>query len=166
LCDGNVMKEFFKRRVSDPLLKLLRQGVTPAKLAWAVSIGIVIATVPVFGTSTILCLAAIWLLRLNPAAVLLTNQLAYPLQFLLYFPFLRSGEWLFDAQSLQLSVAQIFSLFQNNFWQAVNVMWWSTLYGLTVWILVAIPLTYFSFLIFRFIFTKSIRNFEGLSTEK
>lgn len=155
------MREFVQKKLIDPVLNFLKQGVTPTKLAWAMSAGIVIATVPAFGTCTILCLVAIWLFRLNPAAVLLTNQIAYPLQFLLYFPFLRSGEWLFNAQSVSLTLTQIFDLFQNNFLQAVEVLWWSTLYGITVWIILSIPIAYLIFLLLKFIFTRVGKNIEG-----
>lgn len=155
------MKDFFKKKIVEPILNLLKQGVSPAKLAWAVSAGIVIATVPVFGACTILCLAAIWLFRLNPVAVLLVNQVAYPLQFLAYFPLLRSGEWLFNAQSVSLSITQIFTLFQTDLVLAIQILWWSTLYGVTVWIVLSIPLAYIIFLILRSVFTKTSKTFES-----
>ncbi len=155
------MKDLFQRKIVEPILNLLKQGVTPTKLAWAVSVGIVIATVPVFGACTVLCLAAIWLFRLNPVAVLLVNQVAYPLQFLAYFPLLRSGEWLFNAQSVSLSIAQIFSLFRTDLLQAIEILWWSTLYGVVVWTLVSIPLAYFIFLILKTVFTKASKAFES-----
>jgi uncharacterized protein (DUF2062 family) len=155
------MKDFFQKKIVEPILHLLKQGVSPAKLAWAVSAGIVIATVPVFGACTVLCLAAIWLFRLNPVAVLLVNQVAFPLQFLLYFPLLRSGEWLFNAQSVSLSISQIFSLFQTDLLKAIQILWWSTLYGVTIWTLISIPLAYFIFLVLKSVFTKASKTFES-----
>lgn len=160
------MIDFIKRKLINPLLNFLKQGVTPTKLAWAVSAGIVIATVPVFGACTVLCLLSIWLFRLNPAAVLLTNQFAYPLQFLLYFPFLRSGEWLFSAQPITISLTQIFKLITTNLLQAIDLLWWSTLYGLTVWALLALPLSYFTFLILKVIFTHASKSFESMTIQK
>jgi uncharacterized protein (DUF2062 family) len=157
------MKDFLKRKIIDPILNFLKQGVTPTKLAWAVSAGIVIATVPIFGVCTILCLAAIWVFRLNPAAVLLTNQIAYPLQFLLYFPFLRSGEWLFNAQSVSFTLSQLVNLFKTDFFQAIEIIWWSTLYGMTVWIVLAIPVAYLIFLVLKFIFSRAGKDPESIS---
>lgn len=148
------MRAFLKRKIVDPILAFLKQGVTPSKLAWAISLGIVLATMPVFGSGTLLCLLAIWLFRLNPGAVLLVNQLAYPLQFLLYFPFIRSGEWLFNAKRLPLSISQIFSMFANDLGNAMSVLWWSTLYGIVAWVIIMTPIAYMLYVIFNKIFSR------------
>lgn len=152
------MRAFLKRKIVDPILAFLKQGVTPSKLAWAISLGIVLATMPVFGSGTLLCLLAIWLFRLNPAAVLLVNQLAYPLQFLLYFPFIRSGEWLFDAKPLPLSISQIFSMFANDLGNALSILWWSTLYAIVAWVIVMGPIAYILYVIFTKVFSRINRS--------
>lgn len=148
------MRAFLNRKIVDPILAFLKQGVTPSRLAWAISLGIVLATMPVFGSGTLLCLLAIWLFRLNPGAVLLVNQLAYPLQFLLYFPFIRAGEWLFNAKPLPLSISQIFSMFADDLGKAMSVLWWSTLYGIVAWVLIMTPAAYLLYFIFSRIFSK------------
>lgn len=156
------MKAFLKRKLINPILAFLKQGITPSKLAWAISLGIVLATMPVFGSGTLLCLLAIWVFRLNPGAVLLVNQLAYPLQFILYFPLIRAGEWLFHAKPLPLSISQIFSMFANDLGNAIKVLWWSTLYGIVAWVIVMIPVAYLLHLIFKNIFSKINSNQETL----
>jgi len=148
------MRAFLKRKISDPIVAFLKQGVTPSKLAWAISMGIVLATMPVFGSGTLLCLLAIWVFRLNPGAVLLVNQLAYPLQFILYFPLIRAGEWLFNAKPLPLSISQIFSMFANDLGNAMSVLWWSTLYGIVAWVIIMIPVAFFLHRIFKGIFSR------------
>ncbi|MEJ0029941.1 MAG: DUF2062 domain-containing protein [Bacteroidota bacterium] len=93
----------------------MRQGISPASLAWAITVGIVLAYVPIFGVSTVLCLLIIWLFRLNPAVVLLANQVAYPLQFILYLPLLRMGEWIFGAPNVPFSASEIFKMAKEDF---------------------------------------------------
>ena len=78
------------------LLGFLKQGATPASLAWAVTAGVIIAYIPIFGIATLLCLAAILAFKLNPTVVLLANQVAYPLQFIFFLPLLRRRQ-LFPA---------------------------------------------------------------------
>lgn len=153
-----------KRIIVDPILALLKQGITPSKLAWAISLGIVLATMPVFGSGTLLCLLAIWLFRLNPAITLLINQFAYPLQFLLYFPFLRAGEWLFNARALPLSIPQIFGMFADDLPHALAVLWWSTLYGIVAWIIIMVPVAYLLHFIFKGILSK-IKITSGTTEE-
>jgi uncharacterized protein (DUF2062 family) len=148
------MKAFFRQRVVEPFLKLLKQGATPAGLALAVSLGIVIGFVPLFGSCTLLCLAAIWIFKVNPAAVFIANQVAYPLQFVFYFPFIRLGEFIFQQPRLPLSIAEIFDLFANDFVKAITVIGWSTFFALLVWVLVSVPVTYFLFHLFRILFSR------------
>ncbi len=148
------MSSFLKRRLIDPLIGFLKQGTTPSQLALAVSLGIVIATIPLFGSTTILCLLAIWIFRVNPAAVLLVNQFAYPLQFACYFPLIRLGEWTFDHTPIPFSMAQIFEMFTTDLFGAVAALWWSTVYGVFVWLLLSIPVTYILFYFFKTVFIK------------
>lgn len=156
------MRAFLKRKIVDPILAFLKQGVTPSQLAWAISLGIVLATMPVFGSGTLLCLLAIWLFRLNPGAVLLVNQLAYPLQFILYFPFIRAGEWIFNSEKLPLSIPQIFAMFKDDLANAISVLWWSTLYAIVAWIFVMIPVAFLLHWIFSRIFAR-IKSTSGSS---
>mgnify|MGYP001019109906 CR=1 FL=1 len=135
-------------------MALLNQGITPAKLSWAVTAGVMIATIPVFGSGTILCLACIALFRLNPAAVLLANQLAYPLQFVFFLPLLRTGDWLFDAPSSNRTLSELFDLFSSDPWLAFQTLGWSTLNGLVVWAMAAIPTTLALFVAFRWLFSR------------
>ena len=142
-----------KRRIIDPLIGFLKQGVSPASLALAITVGIVLAYIPIFGITTLLCLLAIWLLRLNPTVVLLANQIAYPLQFVFFVPFLRSGEWLFNAPSvpsrLPGSVSQIFAMAKENFWSVISLLWQSTLYATVVWVLISIPIAIILFYVLK-----------------
>jgi uncharacterized protein (DUF2062 family) len=149
-----MMKPFFKQRVVEPFLKLLKQGATPSGLALAVSLGIVIGFVPLFGSCTLLCLAAIWIFKVNPAAVFIANQVAYPLQFVFYFPFIRMGEFIFQQPRLPLSITEIFDLFASDFVNAISVIGWSTLFALLVWLMVSIPVTYFLFYMLRILFSR------------
>ena len=50
------MKEgFFYRRLVRPVLELLRQGVTPEKIALSLTLGVALGVFPVLGSTTALC---------------------------------------------------------------------------------------------------------------
>jgi len=50
------MKEgFFRRRIARPIVELLRQGVTPEKMALSLALGVALGVFPVLGTTTALC---------------------------------------------------------------------------------------------------------------
>lgn len=117
------MRDFFKRRLVAPLLQLLRQGVTPEKLALSVALGAVIAIVPVLGVSTALCALLAIALRLNMPAIQIVNYLLTPVQLLLIIPFLRFGEWLTGASRYPVTLESGLALLSHGILNAVRVLW-------------------------------------------
>ncbi|HLA71357.1 MAG TPA: hypothetical protein VK624_07590 [Steroidobacteraceae bacterium] len=77
------MRDFLQRRLVAPLLALLRQDVTPRKLALSLALGIVIGLVPVLGVPTARCALAALASPLNRPALQLVNYLLTQLQQLL-----------------------------------------------------------------------------------
>src|SRR5271155_6084176 len=105
------MKEgFVYRRLVRPVLDLLRQGVTPEKIALSVALGVALGVFPVLGSTTALCALAALVLRLNLPAIQVVNYFVYPLQIGLLIPFFRAGEILFGAPHLPLSLAEILTV--------------------------------------------------------
>jgi uncharacterized protein (DUF2062 family) len=126
----------FRERVKDPLLELLRQGLSPRGLAWSLAAGVAIGIIPLFGTSTGLCVAVAMAFRLNQPAMQLANYLAYPLQLLLLLPFIRLGERLFSAPHLALSLAQLQLALRTDAWGTVQLFWTSLWHASVAWLLV------------------------------
>jgi uncharacterized protein (DUF2062 family) len=96
---------FLRRRVLEPLKAQLTQGVSPAQLALALSLGLVLGVLPVLGATTIVCGVTAAALRLNQPAIQLANYLAYPLQLLLFIPFFQAGARLFGRPALTIDLA-------------------------------------------------------------
>jgi uncharacterized protein (DUF2062 family) len=132
--EKSVVKEgFFKRRLIRPILDLLRQGVTPEKIALSVALGAALGVIPVLGWSTTLCAIAAIGLRLNLPAIQLVNYFVYPAQIALLVPFFRWGEKLFRAPHFPISVAQIYGLFHAGAWLAVKLLWTTIWHAIVVW---------------------------------
>jgi hypothetical protein len=83
----------------------LSQGVSPRRLALTLALGLAIGCIPVFGISTLVCAALAFALRLNLPAIQAANYAVMPLQFLLIFPFVRLGRWLFTSGQAQAARA-------------------------------------------------------------
>src|SRR5215510_2180462 len=98
------MASFLRRRLVDPILELLRQGVTPEKIALSFALGLGIGIFPVLGVSTVLCTVIAIALRLNLPAIHLANYAASPLQLLLIIPFVRMGEHVVNDPPQPLSI--------------------------------------------------------------
>jgi uncharacterized protein (DUF2062 family) len=134
--DGG-MKEFFRRRIARPIVELLRQGVTPEKMALSLALGVALGVFPVLGTTTALCALAALILRLNLPAIQIVNYFVYPLQIALLIPFFRAGEELFGAPHLPLSITQILAMVHASLWSATRFLWTTIWHAAAAWCLIA-----------------------------
>lgn len=131
------MREWMMRKLVCPVLDLLRQGVTPQKIALSIALGIVVGVFPAVGWTTLLCFVIAFVLRLNPVAIQLVNYLMYPVQIVLLIPFVRMGEFLFRAARMPLNLEQIMHLIRVDTMGAIRTLWTATWHAATAWLVVA-----------------------------
>jgi uncharacterized protein (DUF2062 family) len=135
------MSAFLERRIIRPIMALLKQGVTPEKIALSLALGIVLGIFPVLGATTLLCSLAALLFKLNIPAIHMVNLVVYPLQLAFLLPFYRVGEWLFNAEHLPISVQEIMALIDKDVWGAILFLWDTTVRAIGAWFLVGSVLT-------------------------
>lgn len=143
-----MFKRFWQSKVQDPIVRLLKQGWTPKKIALSLALGAVFGIFPVIGATTLLCTAAALVFRLNLPAIQIANYLAGPLQLALLIPFYRAGETLFNRARLPISVDGVIAMIQRDVWGAIVLLWDTTLCAIVVWAAVA-PVT--TFLLYLFL---------------
>ena len=128
---------FFYHRLVLPILNLLRQGITPEKIALSIAFGIALGVFPVIGATTLLCTLAAVALRLNLPAIQLVNYFVYPLQIALLLPFIRFGEFLFRVREpMPFSITQILQMIATSIPNAVSTLWTATMHAIGAWLLV------------------------------
>ncbi len=130
------MGNFLRKRLLDPILILLTQGVTPEKIALSVTIGAIVGVFPVMGTTTILCTLAAAVLRLNLIAVHTIHYAMTPVQLLLIIPFVRVGERLLGAPQQPLSISESMELIKQGALHAAVVLWDATLHAMLGWLVI------------------------------
>jgi len=130
---GAGMKDWLHHKLIRPFLDLLKQGVSPEKIALTIALGISLGVVPVLGSTSALCGIVALRLRLNLPAILAVNWAVYPLQIALLIPFLRAGAWLFRVDGPKLTVVQILSMIRTSVWHTIVTLWSATLHALVVW---------------------------------
>ncbi len=69
---------FSSRRLVRPIFDLLRQGVTPEKIALSVALGVTLGVFPVLGSTTAVCALAAFAWQLNLPAIETVNYFIYP----------------------------------------------------------------------------------------
>lgn len=135
------MANVFKERVIKPLKQLLNAGLTPTKMAQALSIGFVLGMTPLLGISSLLAVLIAAMFRLNQVAIQVANWAAYPAQILLFIPYIRAGEWLLGMESIAVSPTEIASMFNEDFYASLQIYGRSLAAGFTAWAVTAIPLS-------------------------
>ena len=122
---------FLQRRLVRPILDLLKQGVTPEKMALSLALGVALGVFPALGV------IAAMVLRLNLPAIQIANYFMYPVQIALLVPFFRLGEKLFRAPHLAISGPQIRAMIHASMWAATRLLWTTTWHAIVVWCLIA-----------------------------
>lgn len=130
-----------QRRVLSPVLRLLRRGATPQRLAWSMAIGAAIGMNPLLGSSTVAMLLLASLLRLNQTASQIGVHTVYPLQLLLFLPFLRAGTLAFHTDSMPMKGREIFALGRSHPVTLVETLWTWEWHALIVWLGCAVVIT-------------------------
>ncbi|CAH8272805.1 unnamed protein product [Arabidopsis lyrata] len=88
------LKAWFNKKITDPLLQILRRGTEPKQLAFSAALGITLGIFPICGVPVFLCGVAFALLgsACHAPTVMLANIIATPVELALVVPFLRLGE--------------------------------------------------------------------------
>lgn len=119
----------------------LKQGICPRDLALAFALGSTLGVMPlVWGTSLICIVIASWL-RVNQVVMQLANYLMYPLQIILFFPYLILGEKLFTTNFLPENYYQFLTQIKQTPFLFFSHFWQSNLQGLIAWLVIS-PLVF------------------------
>ena len=121
-----------------PFLQLLRQGVTPEKIALTIALGIILGVTPVLGSTVLLCTFAAVVFRLNLPAIQLVNGAVCPLQFILLIPFYRLGAWMFRADASTISLGGVTAVIREGVGHAIRTLWVVTMHALLAWLVLGI----------------------------
>lgn len=130
-------RTFWQRRVRDPIVAQLTQGITPEKIALTLAVGAACALFPILGATTLLCFLAGIALRLNQPLIQLINQLFWPLHVGAIYGCVRLGETLFHAPHASLNIPHMSRQFRDHpgdFWREFGA---TGLHAIGAWIILA-----------------------------
>jgi len=130
------VREFVRCKILRPVLRQLRGGVTPRRMAWSLALGMVIGINPSVGLTTLLLVMLAWMFRLNQVASQIGSHVVAPLHLILFIPFIDLGVHLFHTRRLPLSRKQIEHLSHHPL-RLVHEIWQWEWHALVVWGVVA-----------------------------
>ncbi len=117
-----------------PFADLLRQGMSPEKIALTIALGVMLGVTPVLGSTTLLCTLAAVAFRLNLPAIQLVNGAVYPLQLILLIPLYRMGAWIFRTNVPVVSMHGVVALIQTGLWSSIQLLWVVTMHAVVAWL--------------------------------
>jgi uncharacterized protein (DUF2062 family) len=136
----------FYRWVIRPIVNQLKQGTSPEKLSWSVSLGVTLGIFPIMGSTSLVCLIIGHLFRLNQPILHLFKTFTYPLQLALILVYIRLGQMLNGVPLIKFSIPQMLGQFKDDPAQFARDFGMAALYGIEAWAISAtflVPILYF-----------------------
>ena len=126
------IREWVRCHVLRPLLRALRGGVTPRRLAWSLALGMVVGINPSVGLTTLFVVLLAWVFGLSKLASLIGTHVVAPLHLLLFIPFIELGVHLFHTRKLPMDRKQLEHLSHHPL-RLFHDIWLWEWHALIVW---------------------------------
>jgi len=140
--------------IKNKINSLFNINISPQKLALSITVGIIIGISPLIGLSTFILTILIYVLKLNLFISQLVQFLVFPLQLILFIPFIKAGEQFFNTNYLPYSYVHFFEMVRNNPLDTIFHFGIIYIEGAFIWMLISIPLAFFIYNILLSIFSK------------
>jgi uncharacterized protein (DUF2062 family) len=141
-----------------PFRLIPKDGITPEKMAFSVTLGIVSGVFPVIGMTTVISIALTMLFRQNLLIVQAVQWILALAQVLLIIPFMQFGAYILNVHALHISMAQINHAFQPGMLSGIKTVGIFHLYGILSWLILVFPAGAISYFGFLFIFQRRSRK--------
>ena len=133
-------ESYIQKKFIRPLVNLLKQGMDPSRLSLALTSGAIIGVFPILGIATVVCGGIAAFFRLNHPAIQLANYVVFPMQLVLFFPFLTLGETVTGNSLDEISKTKLVETFNLGFLPAVEELTQYFMLASLGWTLALVPL--------------------------
>lgn len=131
-------RNFLRCRILRPLLRRLKRGITPKRLAWSFAVALLVGVNPFLGLTTVFMLLLAWIFRLDHVATQIGIHVVAPLQWLLLLPLIDAGVLVFRAHPLTVSKANILQMSHHHPLRLIRLLWQWEWHALVIWALFAV----------------------------
>ncbi len=114
-------------------------GISPVKLALSITLAILFGVFPFFFIPSLLIILSVFALRLNIAVMLVFNYLAWPLQIILFVPYIHLGNWLFGSHNGDVTLKMLRHTLQADFWGGLHRLLSVILHTAGAWAVSSLP---------------------------
>jgi uncharacterized protein (DUF2062 family) len=146
-------RNLWQRRIVDPIVAQLTQGLTPHKIALTIAIGSAMAMFPILGTTTAMCLAIGIFMRLNQPIIQAVNYACTPIHLTFIFYSFRWGDRLFGVAHSRFQFRSMMRLLHEHPLDFVQTYSLTAFHAIVVWAVLvpfwSIAIYYIALPIFR-----------------
>ncbi len=133
----SVKESWWRRWLLNPVVAQLTGGTSPTRIAWTISLGVVLGVFPIMGSTTLLCLVVGWMFRLNQPILHAFKSIVYPLHLALILVFIRLGERIYGVPLISLSIPELVEKFKTDPLQFFSDFGMAAWHGVSAWLLIA-----------------------------
>jgi len=126
---------------------LVLMGNSPHSLSLAITLGLLFGILPFLGVTTLLLAVIALIFRLNMVVIQVSNYIVYPIQVLLYLPFLKIGKFLGNIQSITAS--KVYAIMKENWMAGIEKLWVIHLWAMLAWLIIAAPIGYLIYFLLK-----------------
>jgi uncharacterized protein (DUF2062 family) len=127
----------WQRHVIDPIAAQLTQGITPEKISLTLAVGSALALFPIFGTTTLLCLAAGIILRLNQPIIQLVNALCATIHLPVIYCLFRLGYFIFGMPYTHVGIRMMNHMLWDDPREFFGRFGTDALHAIAAWAIIA-----------------------------
>lgn len=142
----------------DTLKTIIQQGTSAKGLALSATIGVLLGVFPVLGVTTWVITFIALRFKLNLILMMTLSYIFWPAQIVFIIPFLRVGEWFWNATPFPLSLDQILLAFDASIINALGDLWEANLYAVWGWLIISIPIGIIGYFLLEKIFAWMIEK--------
>lgn len=137
-------ESFWRRRIVNPVIALLKQGMTPDKLAQTIGAAFVCSMFPILGTTSVINLIVGLRFRLNHPLMQTLNQLLSPVHVVMIVFYVWSGEWIWHASDDPFTLSNFLDALRESSWSEIfGQFGWAAAHAITAWAITA-PIFFFA----------------------
>lgn len=139
------IQKFIKKKTQS----LFNRGLTSRELAISIAVAILLTTFPFYGLTTIVLAGTAVKLKLNLPFTLTISYLMEPLRFLLFIPFIKTGNILFKINPVLPDISMIKEHILNTPVKTIALLFHELFYAMIGWCVIAIPFSFMLYLILK-----------------
>ena len=129
-------RNFWQRRLTDPIRTQLGQGMAPDKIAATLAVGTACSLFPFPGFTALLNFVVGLPLRMNQPVLQTLNQLLGPVQLALILAYVRWGELLWRSDAARFTIGGMVRAFRDtSVPEFLRHFGWAGVHALTAWLI-------------------------------